>query len=270
MTHWVACTRMYDVTPEVRAHWHAVLRHVADRAGLELECIDHAAPAPLTDLWARDDLALAFMCGLPFATRHHDVRPLAAPVTVLSENDAPTYRSAWLVRADSAFDSLVSTFGHRIGWLAEHSHSGFNAPRNALLAYRSSDRPTLYRASIGPLEHPRGALRALADGRVDVFALDAWWWWLLERHDQETAAGFRTIGKTATAPIPPLVCSATFPVEMEKRLAAALLAADQDDAVTPHLAALGVLSFVGVTDGEYDVLAHVDGSARAAGYPLPG
>jgi hypothetical protein len=41
---WIACTRMYDVTPEVRAHWHALLQKVARAAGVELECIDHAAP----------------------------------------------------------------------------------------------------------------------------------------------------------------------------------------------------------------------------------
>src|SRR5436190_18037917 len=107
---------MYDVTPIVRSHWHRLLGHAARRAGVALECIEHAAPKPLTDLWSRDDLAVAFMCGFPFATRYPDVRPLAAPVTVIADDGVPTYRSVWLVRADSAFDSLASTFGHRIGW----------------------------------------------------------------------------------------------------------------------------------------------------------
>jgi len=147
---------MYDVTPEVRAHWHALLQQAARAAGVEFECIDHPAPAALTDLWSRDDLAAGFMCGFPFATHYPNVRPLAAPVTMIADGRKPTYRSVWLVSADSAFDSLPSTFGHRIGWLAKHSHSGFNAPRHALLAHRSSERPALYHESIGPLEH-RGA-----------------------------------------------------------------------------------------------------------------
>ncbi|HET7097624.1 MAG TPA: PhnD/SsuA/transferrin family substrate-binding protein, partial [Casimicrobiaceae bacterium] len=155
---FVACTRMYDVTPEARRHWHALMTRAAAGAGLAVECIDHAAPAPLTDLWARDDLVVGFMCGLPLATRYPDVQPLAAPVTVLSERDRPTYRSVWLVRADSAFDTLASTFGHRIGWTVEHSHSGFNAPRHALLGHRSRDRLSLYRESVGPLADPRSAL----------------------------------------------------------------------------------------------------------------
>ena len=267
---WVACTRMYDVTPDVRAHWHALLRHVGRRAGVQLECIDHAAPNPLTDLWAREDLAAAFMCGFPFATRYLDARPLAAPVTVLSEGRAPTYRSVWLVRADSMFETLESTFGHRIGWLAEHSHSGFNAPRQALLPYRSPDRSRLYAQSVGPLEHPRATLRALAEARVDVVALDAWWWWLLRHYDEATASVFRAIDETPAAPIPPLVCAADCPAEVEAPLTAALLASHEDSNTAPYLAALGVRNFASVARRDYEALAEIDRTARAARYLLPG
>jgi len=266
---WVACTRMYDVTPGVRAHWHALVQIVARHAGIDLDCIDHAAPKPLTDLWARDDLALVFMCGLALATRYASVRPLAAPVTVIAGGPSPIYRSVWLVRADSAFQSLESTFGHRIGWLAEHSHSGFNAPRHTLLAYRSSARPRLYRETIGPLEHPRGALRALADSRVDVVALDGWWWWLLQRHDATTASAFRVIGETLAAPIPPVVCAPGCPAEVGASLSTALLTLHEETGALPHLAAVGVRRFAAVARRDYDVLASLERAALSAGYPLP-
>ena len=224
---------MYDVTPAVRAHWHALIGIAARDAAVPIECIEHAAPLPLTGLWAREDLAVAFMCGYPLATRYPNVRPLAAPVTLLADDERPSYRSLWLVRADSAFDTLPSTFGRRIGWLAEHSHSGFNAPRHALLAYRTASRPTLYRESIGPLGHPRGALGALADGRVDVITVDAYWWWLLQRHDAAAASAFRTIGETPGAPMPPLVCASSFPDAAAQRLTAALLALHEDSRAEP-------------------------------------
>ena len=265
----IACSRMYDVTPDVRAHWHALLHHVAHRAGVALECIDHAAPAPLTDLWSREDLAAAFMCGLALATRYPLVRPLAAPVTVLADGESPTYRSVWLVRADSAFDSLPSTFGHRIGWLAEHSHSGFNAPRHALLEHRMPGRQALYRESIGPLEHPRGAIAALADARIDVTAVDAWWWWLLQRHDPATANAFRSIAETPAAPIPPLVCSACWQPEIAQQLSAALFALHEEPAAAPHIAALGLRRFAAVQRENYAPLGEMDRAARMAGYPLP-
>jgi len=260
---------MYDVTPAVRTHWHALLSTAACDAGVAIECIDHAAPAALTDLWTRDDLALAFMCGFPLATRYPGVRPLAAPVTELVKNELPTHRAAWLVRADSDFDTLASTFGHRIGWTVEHSHSGFNAPRHALLAHRSADRPQLFTESVGSLGHPRAALAALGDERIDVTAIDAYWWWLLQRHDAKAALEFRAIGITDNAPMPPLVCAAGFPEAKATRLLAALAAVHENSDTRTHLDALGVRRFAPVTRADYSLLGEIDREARAAGYPLP-
>jgi ABC-type phosphate/phosphonate transport system substrate-binding protein len=260
---------MYDVTPEARRHWHALLATAARNAGVAVECVDHAAPTALTDLWARSDLALAFMCGFPLATGYPQVRPIAAPVTVLARDGLPTYQSVWLVRADGAFDTLASTFGHRIGWLALHSHSGFNAPRHALLARRSTDRPRLFSESVGPLGHPRAALAALGAERIDVTAVDAYWWWLLQRHDARAASDFRAIGITDDAPMPPLVCAADFPEASASRLVEALAALPEDAGARTHLAALGVRCFAAVTRTDYAPLGEMDRDARAAGYPLP-
>lgn len=266
---WIACSRMYDVTPGARAHWHALVRVVAGEAGVAIECIDHAAPAPLPDLWARDDLALAFMCGFPLATRYPALRPLAAPVTVLAAGERPTYRSVWLVRAESTFATLADTFGHRIGWTVEHSHSGFVAPRHGLLALRSASRPRLYREAVGPLGDPRAALAALGAGRVDVVALDAYWWWLLRRHEPDAASAARAIGETGDAPMPPLVCSAGLPLAAGTALAAALEAAADDGNARPHLDALGVRRFAAVVRADYAGLADCERAARAADYLLP-
>ena len=260
---------MYDLTPEVRGHWHALLRTVARDAGVAIECIDHAVPAPLPELWAREDLALAFMCGLLLATLYPHVDPLVAPVTVLAPDDSPIYTSVWLVRADSTFDTLASTFGHRIGWMVEHSHSGFNAPRHALLGNRTPTRPQLYRESVGPLGHPRGALTALAEERIDVTAIDAYWWWLLQRHDAVAASRFRSIGSTESAPSPPLVCAAGFPEARARRLVAALATLHENFDVRTHLAALGIRRFATVTRADYRPLADLDREARAADYPQP-
>lgn len=265
---FVACTRMYDVTPEVRRHWHALMRLAAGAAGIAIECIDHAPPAPLTELWTRDDLVLGYMCGLPLATRYPDVQPLAAPVTGISD-DQPTYRSVWLVRADSAFDTLASTFGRRIGWTVEHSHSGFNAPRYALLAHRSAARPTLYRESVGPLGDPHAALAALAEERIDVTAIDAYWWWLFERRDRTGAATYRVIGETASAPMPPLICAPGLARSLSTQLVDALEEIHRQRSAAVHLDALGVRRFVPVARADYAVLAELDRAARESGYLLP-
>jgi ABC-type phosphate/phosphonate transport system substrate-binding protein len=266
---WIACTRMYDVTPRLRGHWHALLNAAAQMAQVEIECIDHAPPAPLAALWARDDLALAFMCGFPLATRYPEVKTIAAPVTVLATEDSPTYRSVWVVRASSGFDTIEATFGHRIGWTVENSHSGFNAPRYTLLQYRTVDRPRLFRASLGPLGHPRAALKALDGGEIDVVAIDEYWWYLLQRYDAESASAFRALGHTDIAPMPPLISSATFPDACAASLRAALGALADDPDARTHLNALGIRRFAAVSSPDYDVLARLDRVAREAGYPLP-
>ena len=263
---FVACTRMYDVTPEARRHWHALMTLAAGAAGIAVECIDHAPPAPLAGLWARDDLVLGYMCGLPLATSYPDVQPLAAPVTALSDSDRPTYRSVWLVRSGSAFDTLASTFGHRIGWTVEHSHSGYNAPRYALLEHRSAMRRTLFRESVGPLGDPRAALAALAGERIDVTAIDAYWWWLFERNDP-LAASFRAIGETASAPMPPLICAPGLARSLAEPLVDALEDIERERSASVHLDALGIRRFPPVTRADYAVLVELDRVAREAGYP---
>ena len=265
---FVACTRMYDVTPDVRRHWHALMALAAGAAGMAVECIDHAPPALLTDLWGRDDLVLGYMCGLPLATRYAEVQPLASPLTACANDDKPTYRSVWLVRAGSPFDTLASTFGHRIGWTVEHSHSGFNAPRYALLAHRSATRPTLYRESVGPLGDPRAALAALTGERIDVTAIDAYWWWLLEQHDP-IAASFRVIGETASAPMPPLICAPGLARSFAMKLVDALGELHEDRGAAVHLGSLGIRRFAPVARADYAPLAELDRAAHEAGYPLP-
>ena len=267
--NWVACSRMYDVTPAVRGQWHALLRAAARDAGIALDCIDHAAPAPLETLWERGDLAAAFICGLPLAKNYPRLRPLVAPLTLLADTAAPTYCSVWLVCAASRFGDLEATFGQRIGWTVAHSHSGFSAPRQALLAQRTAARPRLYRESVGPLGHYRAALAALAADRIDVLAVDAYWWWLLQRHDASAAATFRTIGRTPDAPMPPLVCAPDFPDAGATRLAAALAALHRDPGARVHLDALGVTAFVPVLRTDYAMLAEMDRAAQAAGYATP-
>ena len=63
-----ANARMYSVTPAVKAAWQELFAWVAKESGVPLAYLDHAAPAPLEDLWTRGDLGAAFMCGFPFAS----------------------------------------------------------------------------------------------------------------------------------------------------------------------------------------------------------
>ena len=70
-----ANTRMYSVNPATKAAWQQVLRWCLARAGLDWPVIDHDPPASISELWARNDIGVMQMCGLPYAVRDPVPRP---------------------------------------------------------------------------------------------------------------------------------------------------------------------------------------------------
>ena len=107
----VANARMYAVTPAVAAAWRALFDWAARKSGVPLTYVDHAAPAPLEALWARDDLGAAFMCGFPFASAARKPRLLAAPVP-----SPPRYggRAAILHRLHRARRSRIASLARHV------------------------------------------------------------------------------------------------------------------------------------------------------------
>lgn len=247
----VANARMYSVTPAVKAAWQDLLAWVAKESGVPLTYLDHAAPAPLEDLWARDDLGATFMCGFPFASAARQPRILAAPVPSPPRyGGKPQYCTDLVVRADSAFAALSDTFGGRIGWTVAHSQSGYQAVRHHLAALGAAN----YAEWIGPLVTPRAVIVALLDRRIDIGPLDSYVHDLLKRHEPETAATLRVVESTAMTPIPLLVASPGIPDDAAARLRRALLSCHS----APELAAtrdtLLLARFDAVDAADYDVL----------------
>jgi ABC-type phosphate/phosphonate transport system substrate-binding protein len=262
--------RMYAVTPAVEAAWRALLEHVTRDADVELDYVAYPAPQPLEELWARADLGAVLMCGFPLALRLAQVAPLAAPIPRAPwAGGRPLYRTDLIVRAAAPYRTLEDTFGGRSGWTVEHSHSGFNAWRHHLLAYRTAQRPALYREMRGNLVTARNVLDAVREGRIDVGPLDAYWHLLIARHAPELTAGVRTLTSTAAAPMPAFVAAAGAAPELLARLRAAFAAA----ATRPWFAALAerllLEGFAPVNENSYALLLEWDHAARAAGYQQP-
>src|SRR5262249_8917612 len=155
-------------------------------------------------LWSRSDVGCVFMvCGYPIAMRHLPVTPVAAPIPSAPWAEGRAlYRSNLVVKAFSHFLTLADTFGGRVGWTTNHSHTAFNALRHHLLQYRTCDRPTLYSQAVGDLGSVRKLFDSVCDSTIDVASVDAYWHLLLQCHQPERAARVRMIESTATAPIP--------------------------------------------------------------------
>ena len=266
----IANARMYAVTPEAEAAWQRLLGHIAVEAGVTLDYVAYPAPLPLDDLWRRGDLGCVFMCGYPIALQMADVVPIAAPIPSAAwAKGRAVYRSDLIVRADAPFTCLDDTFGGRTGWTVAHSHSGFNAWRHHLLAFRRTDRPTLYGHVSGNLVTARRILDEVLAGGIDVGPLDAYWHMLIRHYRPELLTGLRVLAATDVAPMPAFVASRATDPDMIARLRAAFVAAAARPWFADARRDLLIDGFAPVDHASFAATLLWDAEAKAAGYPLP-
>src|SRR5882757_5688038 len=173
---YVANARMYSVNPGAASAWKELFEWLARTSGVDLRVIDHAFPSPLAELWSRPDLGCGFMCGFPFKLTRHPPRPVAAPVPLRAAVPGrPIYATRLVVNVDSPFQSLQDTFGGRLGYTVQDSHSGYNALRHHLLPYgQQNGRKPRYRESVGPPTATRHVIEPSHAGAIDVEPLDSY------------------------------------------------------------------------------------------------
>jgi ABC-type phosphate/phosphonate transport system substrate-binding protein len=252
----VANARMYSATPAVKAAWKQLLAAVLREAGLAWEVIDYDAPAPLSQLWARDDLGLAMMCGLPYAQRGVQPQIIAAPVPSPTRYEGrPVYFTDIVVRADSPWQSIEDSFGSVAGYTLADSMSGGVAFNHFLQRFRTPQRPRLYRRSVGNLINARGVIDALVRGEIDVGPLDSYYHDLLRASDPAYAGQVRILASTPALPIPPLVSTASLREAEIERLRAALRQYVESPQGAPVAQQLLLAGFAVPTPGEYAPLA---------------
>jgi ABC-type phosphate/phosphonate transport system substrate-binding protein len=275
----IANARMYSVSAETAKLWRELLAGVTAQAGLNVEVIEHAPPAAIDDLWRRTDMAAVFMCGLPYSRANPKPTLIAAPVPSPAEfAGLPKYWSELVVRSDSSFGDLESTFGGKLCLTAPNSQSGYAAALQYLMAFdvardgKAGARSPLYWEITAPAVTPLGAVTAVVAGAADVAPIDAYAYRLLQKHRSDLTSKLRTVARTARTPIPPLVASIGRVASSEgvAGLRAAFTAAHRDPALRVLLAGLDLSHFVTPDPRDYDSLRINFESATAywRGHPL--
>jgi ABC-type phosphate/phosphonate transport system substrate-binding protein len=202
----IANARMYSVTPQVAALWRRLLGVAMAKAGAKVEIVDHAPPAPIAELWQRPDKAAVFMCGLPYSLATPRPALVVAPVpSPQAYGGRACYWTDLVVRADSPFETLAQTFGHRLALTTPESQSGFAAPLYELMKHGGT-KP-IYSEIIEPRFTPMGALTSIIEGKADVAPLDSYAFALLGKYAPELTKQVRTVARTEPTAVPALVAS---------------------------------------------------------------
>jgi ABC-type phosphate/phosphonate transport system substrate-binding protein len=264
----IANARMYSVNAQAATAWQTLLEWVIERAGVHAEAIDYPPPQPLSSLWARPDLACAFMCGYPYALAAPKPALLAAPVpSPGGYGGKPVYWSDLVVRADAPFVELNDVFGQRLAYTIEDSQSGYQAARELLAPYARERGGQLFTATVGPLITPRRVAEAVIAGEADVGPLDSYAHALIRAHEPELAAQLRTIATTTPTPIPPLVAAPGIATADIEHLRAALLDIADAGELRSIRSALLLDGFAEVEPEDYGVLLERARAADRYDYP---
>ncbi len=251
--------RMYSVTPDVADRWRRLLSAIVAAAGGRATLIEHAPPAPLAQLWHRDDLGAVFMCGLPYSQAVPQAVALAAPVPSPAEFSAePVYWSDFVARTDSGIHRVEDAFGARIAFTVPDSQSGCMAALSDLAGRQPNpDRP-LFREVVAPTVTPLGALSTVVSGGAEIAPIDSYAFRLLQRHQPALTGAVRVVGRTARTPIPLLVASPPG----NEALRSAFLQAHREPASASLMGELLLHRFVQPDPASYDILRERAAAAR--------
>ena len=265
----VTSFRMYNAVPDAARAWRALFERVYAQIGAEVEFIEHGFPKPIDSLWREPELFGAFMCGWPFTRAERAMQAIVAPVPSPARYQGmPRYCSDFLARGSSGWTRLEDAFGHRFGWMAADSQSGFNAPRAYLSQFVSPRRSRLFLESKGPFMTPAKTLEALKAGEVDLIALDSYHLDLMRHHEPRRLDDIQHLTSTPWTPIPLLVAAPQVDSAAVERLRGLLLELHSRPDYRPLLDDVLVARFVIPDLPTYSQLEEMSQLAASRHYPL--
>lgn len=262
----IASLGMYDAPSQQAANdalWSAVAGRLrADGLADVPAALDRGRP--LESIWADPGLLMAQTCGYPFMTTFAGrLRYVATPCYRAPGCDGPLYRSEIIVRADHIATDVADMRGAVAAINDMASNSGMNLLRQAIAPLAVDGR--FLGGTILTGSHA-GSVRAVAEGRADLAAIDVVTFARLRRDEAGLASRVRTLGRTVRSPGLPLVTSMATSAEDLARLCSAL----RDCAADPALAAvrdhLMLDGFVILRPDGYDSILEQERTAVQAGY----
>jgi ABC-type phosphate/phosphonate transport system substrate-binding protein len=263
----VASLGMYD-HPRQRAANDAIWSHLSRslrRAGIDAP--DHLDRSRMVeDIWRDPSLLLAQACGYPLVSQ----ADLAVRVIAIPEYDVPEcapgqHVSHIVVRADDARNDPAAYRGHRAAVNSSASNTGYNLFRHFIAPHARSGE---FFSDVIVTGAHRASVRAVADGKADMAAIDAVSFAALARFEADLAARVRIIATTAPSPTLPFVTARSTDGATVRALRAALTETMADAELTDARAALFLTGVRATGDHRLAEVSRLDRAARDAGYPM--
>ncbi|HZZ01985.1 phosphate/phosphite/phosphonate ABC transporter substrate-binding protein [Paraburkholderia sp.] len=257
---WIAALPMYNVTPALATAWRELLDDVLRMA--EPACRIVEPDEELHAFWRRPNVLLSQTCGYPLMHGLNDhVQLIATPRFDAPGCEGADYSSVLVTRTDALFDSLAACRGARAAYNQDDSNSGMNVFRHAVAPLA---REGAFFSAILRTGSHLGSLRAVAENRADVAAIDCVTFAFVCDELPELAQQVRQIGVTAASPGLPLIASSNVPPAMVVTLREAL---NEVHLAQPERAKrLRLKGFSALPLTDYQRIAQLENEARALGY----
>jgi phosphonate transport system substrate-binding protein len=246
---------------------HPLYEAAAARVGRELGVdVELTQAQDYADIGAgRYDLV--FVCGLPFVEIVDGLvaalTPIAAPVPTGGRYAGrPIYYSDVVVAAGSAARTFADLRGCRWAFNETGSHSGYLVTLHHLA--RLGETSGFFGAWVDAGYHHE-ALRRVAAGEVDAAAIDSQVLEVLLDRDPGLAGRVRVVANLGPSPIQPLVACPDVPVELQRRVQAAVLELGMAPAERELMTRMRVERLVAVDDATYDPTRRMLETVRMAG-----
>lgn len=209
---------------------------------------------------------VGFICGWPYSQRfdrpERPIELLCAPVMAAPRyRGQPIYFTDVIARAGSAHRSFADLRGGSYAYNDAGSHSGYNVPRDHLLAL--GETSGYFGRTVASGSH-QASIALVADGSVDASGIDSTVLDLELAQHAELAGALRIVETLGPGPIPPVVVARGLPAPVKARLRAALLTMHEDAEGRAILRDGLIAHFVAVADGDYDAIRAMVRRAEAA------
>jgi ABC-type phosphate/phosphonate transport system substrate-binding protein len=206
---------MYEVSDSMKKadniFWSR-LREKLVAQGVDAPVALERTSGDLVDQWQDEHLLLSQTCGYPYThtLMQRGVKIVGTLVYTTNDGLAPgEYRSVIIVKADTPYKTLADLKGKKAGVNEMGSNSGMNAFRAAVAAsFPASELKQGIFSSVTTTGGHMKSVRMVADGQIDVAAIDSVSYDLIKRDYPELAAKTRVLANTPVSPGLPLITSA--------------------------------------------------------------